>query len=142
MTALAWVIVAIVCGAVEIFTLGLWFLYLALSALMVALLAAVGWLPTTEIQLLIFALLTILLVIFTRPLMVKLIRTREVPSNVKALVGQKGVSVEKIMPLHFGQVKLNGEIWTAVSSEEIDSGSLVEVIDIEGVKLIVQKAQE
>ena len=142
MTALAWVIIAMVCGAVEIFTLGLWFLYLALSALMVALLAAVGWLPTTEIQLLIFALLTILLVIFTRPLMVKLIRTREVPSNVKALVGQKGVSVEKIMPLHFGQVKLNGEIWTAVSSEEIEPGSLVEVIDIEGVKLIVQKSQE
>ena len=142
MTALAWVIVAIVCGAVEIFTLGLWFLYLALSALTVALLVAIGWLPTIEIQLLIFAFLTILLVIFTRPLMVRLIRTREVPSNVKALVGQKGVSVEKIMPLHFGQVKLNGEIWTAVSSEEIDSGSLVEVIDIEGVKLIVQKAQE
>ncbi len=142
MTALAWVIIAMVCGAVEIFTLGLWFLYLALSALTVALLVAIGWLPTIEIQLLIFAFLTILLVIFTRPLMVRLIRTREVPSNVKALVGQKGVSVEKIMPLHFGQVKLNGEIWTAVSSEEIDSGSLVEVIDIEGVKLIVQKAQE
>ena len=42
MTALAWVIIAMVCGAVEIFTLGLWFLYLALSALTVALLVAIG----------------------------------------------------------------------------------------------------
>ena len=141
MTALAWIIVAIVCGAVEIFTLGFWFLYLALSGLAVALLVTVGWLPSLEIQLLVFAFLTVILVIFTRPLVVKLIKTREIPSNVKALVGQKGMTVAKIVPLHYGQVKLNGEIWTAVAAEEIESGSLVEIIDIEGVKLIVQKVQ-
>lgn len=142
MTALAWIIVAIICGAVEIFTLGFWFLYLSLSALAVALLATIGWLPNIEIQLLVFAFSTVMLVIFTRPLVVKLIKTKEIPSNVKALVGQKGKTVERIVPLHYGQVKLNGEIWTAVASEEIETGSLVEVIDIEGVKLIVQKAQE
>ena len=71
-----------------------------------------------------------------------MIKTNETASNVKALVGQKGISIDKIVPLHYGQVKLNGEIWTAVSSEEIETGTLVEVAAIEGVKLIVQKVQE
>lgn len=142
MTALTWIIVALVCGAVEIFTVGFWFLYLAISALVVALAVSIGWFPQIEVQLLVFAFLTILLVIFTRPLVVKLIRTNETASNVKALVGQKGISIDKIVPLHYGQVKLNGEIWTAVSSEEIEAGTLVEVAAIEGVKLIVQKVQE
>lgn len=142
MTALTWIIVALVCGAIEIFTVGFWFLYLAISALVVALAVSIGWFPQIEVQLLVFAFLTILLVIFTRPLVVKLIKTNETASNVKALVGQKGISIDKIVPLHYGQVKLNGEIWTAVSSEEIEAGTLVEVAAIEGVKLIVQKVQE
>jgi membrane protein implicated in regulation of membrane protease activity len=142
MTALTWIIVALVCGAIEIFTVGFWFLYLAISALVVALAVSIGWFPQIEAQLLVFAFLTILLVIFTRPLVVKLIKTNETSSNVKALVGQKGISIDKIVPLHYGQVKLNGEIWTAVSSEEIETGTLVEVAAIEGVKLIVQKVQE
>lgn len=142
MTALTWIIVALVCGAIEIFTVGFWFLYLAISALVVALAVSIGWFPQIEVQLLVFAFLTILLVIFTRPLVVKLIKTNETASNVKALVGQKGISIDKIVPLHYGQVKLNGEIWTAVSSEEIETGTLVEVAAIEGVKLIVQKVQE
>lgn len=142
MTALTWIIVALVCGAVEIFTVGFWFLYLAVSALVVALAVSIDWFPQIETQLLVFAFLTILLVIFTRPLVIKLIKTNETASNVKALVGQKGISIEKIVPLHYGQVKLNGEIWTAVSSEEIEAGTLVEVAAIEGVKLIVQKVQE
>ncbi|HNX92732.1 MAG TPA: NfeD family protein [Syntrophomonas sp.] len=43
-------------------------------------------------------------------------------------------------PLQYGQVKVNGEIWTAISNDEIETGSRIEVIDIDGVKLIVQKA--
>lgn len=141
MTAMTWIIVALVCGAIEIFTVGFWFLYLAVSALVVALGTSINWFPQIETQLLVFAFLTILLVIFTRPLVIKLIKSNDTASNVQSLIGQKGMSIEKIIPLQYGQVKLNGEIWTAVSSEEIESATLVEVVAIEGVKLIVQKAR-
>ncbi|HHV15744.1 MAG TPA: NfeD family protein, partial [Gelria sp.] len=36
MSAVQWILVAVVCGAIEIFTLGLWFLWLAIAALIVA----------------------------------------------------------------------------------------------------------
>ena len=36
MSALQWILVAIVAGAIEIFSAGFWFLWLALSAVLVA----------------------------------------------------------------------------------------------------------
>ncbi|HNX29835.1 MAG TPA: NfeD family protein [Syntrophomonadaceae bacterium] len=140
MSVIAWIVVALVCGAIEIFTVGFWFLYLSLSALVVALGVSLEWFPQIETQLLIFAFLTVLLVIFTRPLVLKLIKSNDTASNVKALIGQRGITVDEMLPLHYGQVKINGEIWTAVSSEEIEAGTLIEVLSIDGVKLVVQKA--
>lgn len=141
MSVMTWIIIAIISGAIEIFTVGFWFLYLAFSALAVALCVSFGWLRQIEAQLLVFAFLTTLLIIFTRPLVMRLIKSNDTASNVQALVGQKGISVDKIIPLHYGQVKLNGEIWTAVSAEEeIEAGALVEVLSIDGVKLVVKKA--
>jgi membrane protein implicated in regulation of membrane protease activity len=65
MTAVQWILIAVVCGAIEIFTLGLWFLWLAIAALIVAGAVSVGWLSSLEVQLLVFAFLTLLFIIFT-----------------------------------------------------------------------------
>jgi len=140
MTTAQWVIIAVVCGSIEIFTMGLWFLWLALAALLVAVGVRLDWLTTLQWQLLIFAFFTLIFIIFTRPLALKFFKTKDTISNVKALVGQHGISTTDIKPLQYGQVKVNGEIWTAISNDEIETGSRIEVIDIDGVKLIVQKA--
>lgn len=142
MTAVQWILIAVVCGAIEIFTLGLWFLWLAIAALIVAGAVSVGWLPSLEVQLLVFAFLTLLFIIFTRPLTLKLFRTNDTVSNVNALIGQHGVATTNIEPLHFGQVKVNGEIWTAFSGENIEEDSRIMVTGIDGVKLQVVKTIE
>jgi membrane protein implicated in regulation of membrane protease activity len=142
MTAVQWILIAVVCGAIEIFTLGLWFLWLAIAALIVAGAVSVGWLPSLEVQLLVFAFLTLLFIIFTRPLTLKLFRTNDTVSNVNALIGQHGVATTNIEPLHYGQVKVSGEIWTAFSGETIEEGSRIMVTGIDGVKLQVVKAVE
>ena len=51
------------------------------------------------------------------------------------------LTVEGVMR-HFA--KLNGEEWTAMSKDEtrIEAGKLVEVVAIEGVKLIVKEVSE
>jgi len=82
MTAVQWILIAVVCGAIEIFTLGLWFLWLAIAALIVAGAVSVGWLSSLEVQLLVFAFLTLLFIIFTRPLTLKLFHTNDTVSNV------------------------------------------------------------
>lgn len=140
MTTAQWIIIALLCGSVEIFTLGLWFLWLAVAALLVAVGVRLQWLPSLQWQLLIFALFTVIFIIFTRPLALKLFRTKDTVSNVKALVGQHGIATTDIKPLQFGQVKVNGEIWTAISETEIESGTRIVVTEIDGVKLIVSKA--
>ena len=142
MTTAQWVIVAVVCGSIEIFTMGLWFLWLALAALLVAIGVRLEWLTTLQWQLLLFAFFTLVFIIFTRPLAVKLFKTKDTVSNVKALVGQHGISTTALKPLQYGQVKVNGEIWTAISDSEIETGSRIEVTDIDGVKLIVRPVEQ
>jgi membrane protein implicated in regulation of membrane protease activity len=142
MTFLEWILVAIICGAIEIFTVGFWFLWLAIAGVIVALLVQFGLLPALEIQLLVFALFTLLLIVFTRPLVVKFVKSNDKVSNVKALIGQHGITLTSIVPMQFGQVKVNGEIWTAVAEEELEENTRVEVMGIDGVKLQVKKASD
>lgn len=140
MSSLQWVLVAVVAGVIEIFSLGLWFLWLALSAIIVALAARLGLLTSLDTQLLTFALLTLIFVIFTRPLVLKFFKSNDTASNVEALIGQHGMVTSTISPLRFGQVKVNGEIWTASAVEEIETDTRIEVTGIDGVKLLVKKA--
>ena len=46
---------------------------------------------------------------------------------------------EDIDPHKIGTIKVNGEVWKAISNEEISEGEEVEIIGIEGVKLRVKK---
>ena len=69
------------------------------------------------------------------------LRGEEYRSNVYALIGKEGVVVEDIRPgERWGLVKVEKEDWSAVSrgNEVIPRGSPVKVLDIEGVKLIVE----
>ena len=140
MSSLQWVLIAVISGVIEIFSLGLWFLWLAISAVIVALAARLGLLTSLDTQLLTFALLTLIFIIFTRPLVLKFFKTTDTASNVQALIGQHGMVISIISPMHFGQVKVNGEIWTAIASEKIDVDTRIEVTGIDGVKLLVVKA--
>ncbi len=140
MASLQWILIAILCGAVEIFSSGFWFLWLAIAALLVAGGAATGILISLPAQLLVFSIITLVLIVFTRPLLMKTVKSNDTVSNVKALIGQQGMALTPISPLNFGQVKVNGEIWTATSNEYIEENIRVVVTGIDGVKLVVDKA--
>ncbi len=140
MTSLQWILIAIVCGAIEIFTAGFWFLWLSLAALLIAAGVRLGFLPGLEIQLVLYSLFTLLLIVFTRPLVLKFFKSNDTASNVQALIGQHGIALSRIAPLQYGQVKVNGEIWTAISPAEIAPEQRVIVTGIDGVKLRVDKA--
>ena len=140
MSAIQWILIAVVCGAIEILTIGFWFLWLAIAALAVAGGVQLNWLINLPEQLIVFSIITLILIVFTRPLIMKFVKSNDTISNVNALIGQQGISLTSISPLHFGQVKVNGEIWTAVSEEDIDKDIRIVVMGIDGVKLLVDKA--
>jgi len=142
MTAAQWILIALVCGSIEIFTMGFWFLWFALAALLVAVGVQVNWVNTLQLQLLFFALFSIIFIIFTRPLALKLFKSNDTISNVTALIGQHGIATSNISALNYGQVKVNGEIWTAISSNDIEVNTRILVTGIDGVKLQVEMAHE
>ena len=62
------------------------------------------------------------------------------PTNVSSLLNQLGVVIADIYPLQgVGQVKVNGQIWSAKCDEDmtIAKDTEIRVTNVEGVKLIV-----
>lgn len=139
MDAILWLIVIVVCIAVEILTLGLttiWFAGGALVAFVAALLSAQVWL-----QIVLFVVISAVMLLFTRPWAVKFINKDAVKTNYESMAGRVGQVTEQIDNLRAtGCVRVAGQDWTARAAAEteiIPVGSKVVVKRIEGVKLIV-----
>jgi len=80
---------------------------------------------------------------FIRPLAQKVLKVGDTKTNVDSLIGKKGIVHMDIVPYKMGQVKVNGQIWSAKSEDEsttILAGSEVEVLRVDGVKLMVRPA--
>lgn len=64
-------------------------------------------------------------------------------SNVYSLVGKEGIVMETIAPCHKGWVKVEGEMWAALSKEEtIHAGMMVVVVSTAGSHVIVKKTKD
>lgn len=135
---LIWILIAVIFAVIEAFTLGLttiWFTAGGVAACFIALIG--GPLP---IQIIVFLLISIILLYFTRPLAEKKLKIGHEKNNIEMLIGMTGLVTEDIHPYQTGLVKLKGQMWTAVSDnqEHIPKGMEIEVVRIEGVKLIVE----
>lgn len=135
-----WLIFAVVLMLIEMMTMGLTTIWGAGGALA----ATVTALVTDNFlwQGLVFAVVTLFLVIVTRPLAVKKLNDRTVKTNVDALIGKEAVAESDVDELNRGEVRLDGKVWVAIPSKgsaEIRKGDVVRVEKVEGVKLIVSK---
>ena len=113
----------------------IWFVIGSVAGLISAIFGAPIWLQVT-----IFAIVSIIALIITRPLVKKYIHPKAEKMNADRCIGQKGVVVEEINNLTpTGLVKADGKVWTARSSEGsvIPKDSIVLIEKIEGVKVIV-----
>jgi membrane protein implicated in regulation of membrane protease activity len=135
-----WIILIIVFSVVELMTLGLTTIWFAGAALL-ALLAALAGL-SVPFQIVIFLISAVLLIYYTKPIAKNYLRIGSEKTNVEAVVGMVGPVTKRIEQYATGQVKINGQIWSALSEngEPIEVGIKVKVVAVEGVKLIVQKA--
>lgn len=92
------------------------------------------------IQTAVFVISSSILIPLTKPLVNKYIDDgKSIQTNAYSLIGQIGVVTFDIDVLNgSGQVKVNGEIWSAKAEENILKGTEVEILRIDGVKLIVK----
>ena len=135
-----WLVLLIVAIVAEVMTMGLttiWFAGGALVAILAAVLHAPIWL-----QIVLFFLVSLLLLAFTRPVAVKYFNKDRVRTNVESMVGRQAVVTGEIDNIQgIGQVTLSGQEWSARSTDDrvrIPVGSVVDVVSVSGVKLIVK----
>jgi membrane protein implicated in regulation of membrane protease activity len=93
-----------------------------------------------KLHLALFLLMAVALLVFTRPIAVKKLRVGKVKTNVDDLIGRDALVVKGITKYTKGEVKIRGQIWTAISEadEEIADGAECVIVRIEGVKAVVK----
>jgi len=129
----------ILCGL----TVSFFVFFPGVGAFFAFLAALLGATPT--VQCIIFAVSSALMIIFLRPLVAKLFKTKDVAMNSNALIGKSGIVLKDIKgDDKLGQVKVAGEIWSAIceNDESIVKDSKITVVAISGVKLIVKEFSE
>lgn len=138
-----WLIILIVLIVIEIITLGLttiWFAGGSLAAFIAALCGA--GLP---LQIGVFLVISVVLLLFTRPLAVKYLNKNHSKTNVESVIGKQVVVLQEIDNLKSeGQVQLNGIEWTARSFDPnviIQKDKIVNIVSVDGVKLIVREKE-
>ena len=97
------------------------------------------------IQIGVFTISSILLLFCTRPFAKKFTKNDNTITNANSIIGKKAIVTKEINSLKgTGQIKVNGEAWSAKCSKEdiIEEGATVTILNINGVKAIVEKANE
>lgn len=139
-----WLFWLILCGVfliIEIFTVSFLMFWPGIGAFLAFLTSLIT--DSQIIQIGVFSISSILLIVFMKPLTKKLFKTNESTTmNSDSLIGKTGVVVKTInMAEGKGQVKVNGELWSAYPSDEkiiINEGEKVMIESITGVKLQVK----
>ena len=140
MGALFWAILSGILAILEIIIPGLVTIWFALSALIVMFLS--NFIGDSLIQFLIFAVLSIIFLIFTRPVLRKYIELQR-KTNFDSSMKGMDVKVERVVDARKAEkeyeVKFKGSIWTGVSEEMLSSGEVVKIKGFRGNKIILEK---
>ena len=135
---IVWLVVMIgflIAEALTVGLVGIWFAGGALVAVILSLLEV-----SPLMQIIVFFAVSICLLVFTRKIFVEKLNTGKENTNVDALIGETGQVISTIYPMEIGQVKLKGQVWSALADDSlltIEEGTHVTIKAIEGVKLIV-----
>ena len=140
---IVWTIVLIAALIVEgasFALVAIWFAAGALGALIAA-----GFGAPLFAQLIVFVVLAVVMLVFTRPLLKKLFPNKFIPTNSELEIGKTAVVTEAIdNATGKGRVRLGGVNWAAISEngEDIPADEIVVVKEIRSAKVIVEKSRE
>lgn len=134
-----WVAVTIICIVIETLTMALTTIWFAISAFVMVFIAFTP-LPFPA-QLFLFVIFALILLIFTRPVLMKKMNQKKVATNYGRIIGQTAVVTKKITAMDKGTIKINGMEWTAAirEGENLEKGSTCVIEEIVGVTVYVKK---
>ena len=133
-----WLIIAGIFLIFEIFTAGFLLFWLSIGALISMIVSF--FTSNIAIQTAVFVVSSAILIFATKPFVKKFAKTKTVKTNAFSIVGQNGIVIKDIDSINSkGQIKVDGEVWSAVGKNDmnIEKGTEVEILEIKGVKAIV-----
>lgn len=135
---IGWIVAALVLGIVELLTVDLFFLTLAIASLLAGGSAALG-LPIWA-QITVFVVASILMLLLVRPWARRHLAktTPDVATNAQGLVGKIAIVTRPLLG-PAGRVRLDGEEWSAKGHDGavFPVGTQVRVVNIEGATAVV-----
>jgi len=140
---IVWLVLILVFATIEVFTLEMTFLMLALGSV-AGLLSGLFGIPWWA-QFIVAAVISVALILTLRPSLLRLLRRGggdPARSNVDALIGADGSVVRTVTPAG-GQIRLqNGEVWSArlspiTEQSDVVAGERVLVTGIDGATAVV-----
>ena len=141
--ALFWLVALIMLAAAEAATVGLVCIWFAGGALVALIAAGVG--APLWVQITLFLIVSAVLIALLRPMVRKIILPKKTATNADRHLGKTALVTEEINNLHeTGAVKLDGVIWTARAKDDqaIPVGTVIRVLNIQGVKVVVEAAEQ
>ena len=116
-TSICWLAVFVLLIVIELATMGLttiWFAGGAVAGFIASMLGA-----NVVIQAVVFFVVSIVLLIFTRPFAVRYINSNKTKTNIDGLIGQEALVLEEINNIReTGCARLEGKEWTARSVDD------------------------
>lgn len=144
MTSIAWLVILAVLLVIEIATLGLTTIWFAAGALVAFLMSLAQ--VNVYFEIVVFLVVSILMLLFTRPIAVKYFNSKRIKTNYESVIGSVAKVTQTINNYNAtGVVVVAGVEWMARAADDsyiINSGSRVIVKEVSGVKLIVEPLGE
>ena len=137
-----WLGIIVVSILVEFFTLELVSIWVSLGSIVALIMDLCG--VSVEWQIIVAVVVSVVCILGLRRFCVKFLLKGKEKTNMDLLINCKVKLIKAISQEQEGMVKHNGIEWTARSEngESIKEGSLVEIIGVQGNKLIVKKVKQ
>jgi len=137
---LFWAIAAVLCLIAELLTGGFFILCFAIGAAVAAVLSLIfGF----NVQLAVFAAISVLCIFFVRPFALRYLHRNDDHrvSNADAILGKVGMVSQVIESEAYGRVAIDGDDWKAQAEngEEIERGARVVVIGRDSLIITVKR---
>ena len=134
---IAVIVFSVLAEAMTTALVAIWFMPSALVAVVLSFFKV-----PVYVQVLVFTVLSALFIIFSKTIFAKTLRPKLTRTNADSVIGEQAVVTEQVCNIeNRGLVRVRGQIWSAKSADGtvLEPGEIVNVISIEGVKLICRK---
>jgi membrane protein implicated in regulation of membrane protease activity len=118
----------------------IWFALGAVIALILSFIPEVAW----WIEVIVFVVISIATLLALRPILKRYVKRNNYNTNIDSFTGKRGYVIEDITYLRPGAVKIGDVSWTAIpvnKDEKIVENEIIEVVAVNGNKLIVKKVE-